>query len=61
MRKKNFDVAALQNKQNDNINISSAKSVTSLWCYVYIENFSLQVVSGTQYRTKPSILHEYKN
>ncbi len=59
MIKSNFNFLVSQNEQDDNINLITYKSTKSLWCYVYIENFSLQVMSGDGYRKRPSVLYEY--
>ena len=61
MIKSNFNLPVSQNEQDANINLITSRLTKSLWCYVYIENFSLQVMSGDGYRNRPSVLYEYIN
>ncbi len=61
MIKSNFNLPVSQNEQDANINLITSKLTKSLWCYVYIENFSLQVMSGDGYQKRPSVLYEYVN
>ena len=61
MIKSNFNLPVSRNEQDANINLITSKLPKVLWCYIYIENFSLQVMSGDGYRNRPSVLYEYTN
>ena len=62
MIKSNFNLSVLQDQQHVDVNLMTPKLIKSLsWCYVYIENFSLQIMSGDGYRKRPSVLYEYIN
>lgn len=61
MIKSNFNLSVLQDQQHVDVDLMTPKLIKSLWCYVYIENFSLQIMSGDGYRKRPSVLYEYIN
>ena len=61
MMKNSFDTSVLSYTQKtDDITLDS-KLTDSLWCYVHIENFSLQVVTEKNYQKRPSVLYKYAN
>ena len=59
MIKSNFKLSVLQDQQHVDVDLMTPKLIKSLWCYVYIENFSLQIMSGDGYRKRPSVLYEF--
>lgn len=61
MTKSNLNLSVLQDEQYADIDLTPSKLAKSLWCYVYIENFSLQIMSGEGYRKRASVLYEYIN
>ena len=61
MMKNNFNTSVLHYTQKtDDITLDS-KSTDSLWCYVHMENFFLQVVTEKDYQKRPSVLYKYAN
>jgi len=61
MIKSNLNLSVLQDEQHTDIDLTTSKFIESLWCYVYIENFSLQIMSSDGYQKRPSVLYEHIN